>query len=68
MAFLYSNENFPRPVVEELRNIGHEIVTIRETGKSDKSFPDEAVLEFAVSHEMTIITLPSQLLRHIFVY
>lgn len=57
MAFLYSNENFPLPVVEELRKIGHEIVTIQETGRSDKSFPDEAVLEFAVSHEMTVITL-----------
>jgi hypothetical protein len=27
MARLYSNENFPLPVVEELRRLGHEVLT-----------------------------------------
>ena len=29
MARLYSNENFPLPVVEELRQLGHDVLTIR---------------------------------------
>ncbi len=33
MALLYSNENFPIPVVQELRKLGHDVVTIQETGK-----------------------------------
>ena len=31
MARLYSNENFPLPVVERLRALGHEVLTIQET-------------------------------------
>lgn len=27
MALLYSNENFPRRVVEELRRLGHDVLT-----------------------------------------
>jgi len=34
MARLYSNENFPMPVVAELRNFGHDVLTIQETGKA----------------------------------
>jgi hypothetical protein len=34
MAKLYSNENFPLPVVEELRQLGHDVLTIQETGKA----------------------------------
>lgn len=38
MARLYSNENFPLQVVEELRRLGHDVLTIQETGPlSDKA-------------------------------
>ncbi len=43
MARLYSNENFPLPVVEELRRLGHDVLTIQETGKANQEYPDEAV-------------------------
>lgn len=33
MARLYSNENFPLPVVEALRALGHEVQTTRDVGK-----------------------------------
>ena len=34
MARFYSNENFPLPVVEEgLRRLGHDVLTIQETGE-----------------------------------
>ena len=57
MAKLYSNENFPLPVVEELRRLGHDILTIQETGKAEQSFPDEAVLSFAAENERAVLTI-----------
>ena len=42
MARLYSNENFPLPVVEELRRLGHSVLTIQETGKANQAVPDES--------------------------
>ena len=57
MARLYSNENFPILVVEELRSLGHDVLTIQETGKSGQSFPDEAVLEFAIEEKRAVLTL-----------
>ena len=47
MARLYSNENFPLPVVEQLRWLGHDVLTIQETGKADQALPDAEVLAFA---------------------
>lgn len=57
MAKLYSNENFPLPVVKELRNLGHDVLTIQETGKSEQAFPDEEVLAFAVKEGRSVLTL-----------
>lgn len=57
MARLYANENFPLPVVQELRRLGHDIVTVQETGKGDQRFPDNAVLEFAHSERRAVITI-----------
>jgi len=47
MARLYANENFPLPTVDELRQLGHDVLTIQETGKADRSTPDEEVLAFS---------------------
>jgi len=41
MARLYANENFPLPVVEELRRLGHDVLTMREAGQASESMPDE---------------------------
>ncbi len=57
MAKLYSNENFPFPVVYELRKLGHDVLTIQETGKDGQSFPDEAVLAFAVEKRRAVLTI-----------
>ena len=57
MARLYSNENFPLPVVEELRRLGHDVLTIQETGKAEQSLPDESVLSFGKSENRAVITL-----------
>jgi len=57
MARLYTNENFPLPAAEELRRLGHDVVTIQETGNANQSTPDDEVLAFAVSHNRVLITL-----------
>jgi hypothetical protein len=57
MSKLYSNENFPLPVVEELRHLGHDVLTIQETGKAEQALPDEDVLLFAIEKKRTILTL-----------
>jgi predicted nuclease of predicted toxin-antitoxin system len=57
MARLYSNENFPLPVVEELRRLGHDVLTIQETGHANREVPDEAVLSFAAGNNRAVLTI-----------
>jgi hypothetical protein len=57
MARLYTNENFPLPVVEELRRLGHDVLTIQETGQSGRAMPDEAVLASAHTEGLILLTL-----------
>jgi len=56
MARLYSNENFPLPTVEELRRLGHDVLTIQETGQADQSLSDDAVLAFAYAEGRILLT------------
>src|SRR5882724_4579445 len=57
MAQLYANENFPRPVVEELRRLGHEILTSQQARNAGRSVPDSAVLAFATAAGRVVLTL-----------
>ncbi|HLF83352.1 MAG TPA: DUF5615 family PIN-like protein [Blastocatellia bacterium] len=45
------------PVVEELRRLGHDALTIQESGKGNQAVPDEEVLAFAVSENRAVLTL-----------
>ncbi|MGI8425330.1 MAG: DUF5615 family PIN-like protein [Actinomycetota bacterium] len=57
MAPLYANENFPLPVVECLRRLGHEVLTASEAGRANQAIPDEEVLEFATREGRAVLTL-----------
>ena len=57
MARLYSNENFPIPVVDVLRSLGHDVVTIQERGEANKAVADPNVLEYASSENRAVLTL-----------
>ena len=57
MAQLYSNENFPFPVVAELRRLGHDVLTIQETGQAGQATPDDEVLDFATAENRAVLTL-----------
>ena len=56
MARFYANENFPLPVVVELRRLGHDVLTVQETGKADRAWPDEEVLSFAATDRRALLT------------
>ena len=57
MARLYANENFPLPVVEALRTLGHDVLTSLEAGKAGQSIPDQDVLQFAIDEQRTLLTI-----------
>ncbi|MDZ4657968.1 MAG: DUF5615 family PIN-like protein [Bythopirellula sp.] len=56
MARLYANENFPLPVVVSLRELGHDVLTVSETGKANQAWPDEDVLEYATQDDRALLT------------
>jgi hypothetical protein len=37
---LYADENFPLRVVEELRRLGHDVITVLEDGRANQSVTD----------------------------
>lgn len=57
MARIYANENFPLPVIDRLRSLGHDVLTSQEAGKADQAVPDKEVLQFAVSEKRALVTL-----------
>lgn len=57
MARLYSNENFPFPAVEELRRLGHDVLTVQDAGKANQEIPDDEVLAFAFAENRAVLTI-----------
>jgi hypothetical protein len=56
VARLYSNENFPAPVAEELRRLGHDVVSVLERGRAGEGVPDIEVLTLATAEDRAILT------------
>ena len=42
MARMYADEDFPGPVVQMLRDLGHDVLTVQESGRRGSS--DDQVL------------------------
>ena len=57
MARLFADENFPLPVVEELRALGYDVLTIHDIGKSGQRVSDEDVLDAARTDHRAVLTL-----------
>lgn len=55
MPRLYVDEQFPRQVVELLRALGHDVLTVQEAGNAGLS--DKDVLDFAVREDRAVLTL-----------
>ena len=56
MARLYADENFPLGVVEQLRLLGHDVLTAREAGRAGFGIPDPIVLEDARTQARAVLT------------
>ncbi len=57
MARLFADENFPLPVVNELRRFGHDVETVVEAGFAGRGVSDSDVLEYAVAKGRAVLTL-----------
>ena len=57
MARFYANENFPLPVVVQLRQLGHDITTVQETGQGSQQTPDDVLLQMATADRRAVLTL-----------
>jgi hypothetical protein len=57
VAYLFSDENFPLPVVERLRQFGHIVTTLQEQGKASISLPDPEVLSLASAAQSALLTM-----------
>jgi predicted nuclease of predicted toxin-antitoxin system len=56
MARLYADEDFPLPVVEELRRLGHDARTVHEAGRANQGIADAEVLADAVADQRAVLT------------
>jgi len=56
MSGMYADENFPLPVVEELRHLGLDVLTMYEDGKANQSLTDEEVLSIARDKKRALLT------------
>ena len=54
MAYLYADEQFPLPVVQILRDFGHNVLTVQQAEKCGDS--DAEVLAFAIDNKRALLT------------
>jgi predicted nuclease of predicted toxin-antitoxin system len=57
VARLLADENFPLPVVERLRELGQEVVTLSDLGLSNQGLPDSEVLDLASREDRGLLTM-----------
>ncbi|MCE9530337.1 MAG: DUF5615 family PIN-like protein [Planctomycetes bacterium] len=56
MAQFYADEDFPFPVVERLRLLGHDVLTTLQAGRTNQGLADPDQLAFARSLGRAILT------------
>jgi hypothetical protein len=56
VALLYADEDFPGPIVAELRALGHDVLTAGEDGRAGMGIPDEDVLARAIALGRIVLT------------
>jgi hypothetical protein len=54
---LHADENFPLRVVEELRRLGHDVLTVHEDGRANQSITDKDLLARATEISRAVLTL-----------
>jgi hypothetical protein len=56
MTRLYADEDFSYPVIQRLRQLGHDILMAHETGQAGQGTEDAAVLAFATAGGRAVLT------------
>ena len=56
MAQLYADEDFNSPVVQRLRQLGHDVLTAHEAGQAGHGITDAAVVAFAMATGRAVVT------------
>ena len=56
MALLYADEDFPHPVADALRALGHDVLTALAAGQANQKIPDKRVLAHATSLDRAVVT------------
>ena len=56
MAHLYADEDFAYPVVECLRQMGHDVLTAQDAGQAQQRISDAAVLSYASTQGRAVLT------------
>jgi predicted nuclease of predicted toxin-antitoxin system len=56
MARLYADEQYPYPVVEILKTLGHDVLTVQEAGNANQKISDPDVLACATNENRAVIT------------
>ena len=55
MVRIYADEHFPRQVVQNLRSLGHDVLTVQAAGNA--GLPDEDVFAFAITQNRAVLTV-----------
>ena len=56
MATLYADEDFSYPVIQRLRQLGHDILTAHEADQASQGITDAVVLAFATAAGRAVLT------------
>ena len=56
MAGLYADEDFPLPVIEELRRLAHDVPTVQEAGRANQGIDDATVLADGTAAQRAVLT------------
>jgi Domain of unknown function (DUF5615) len=56
MAQLLADEDFSSPVIQRLRQLGHDILTAHEAGQAGQGITDAAVVAFAMATGRAVVT------------
>jgi hypothetical protein len=57
MTRFFADEDFPFPVVERLREMGHDVLTTADAGLAGVSTPDEDILAEATKDGRIVLTM-----------
>ncbi len=56
MARLFADEDFSAPVLELLRQAGHDVLTVKAIGRANQRWPDEDVFSYAMLETRVLLT------------